>query len=116
MRRKTYAYNSVIIGVLVGILAYVSTENIVLGVLACLGVSIVGFVVIKLIENAVYAGVDKAVDAASNAIQKRKQNTSGQTPQQRAPQQVNRQYQQNPQNGQYQQNPQNQQNRQMPRQ
>ena len=47
--RKTYAYNSIIVGVLVGLLAWVSTENVVLGILACVGVSIVGFVIIRII-------------------------------------------------------------------
>ncbi len=71
--RKTYAYNSIIIGVLVGILAYASTESAILGIGACLGVSIVGFIVIRLIENAVDKGVDKAVDAAGRAWQEHKQ-------------------------------------------
>ena len=96
MRRKTYAYNSIIIGILVGILAYVSTENIVLGILALLGVSIVGFVVIKLLENALYKGADMAADAAAKAIQNRKSNSAAgqslqgqplQMQQQRQPQQ-----------------------------
>lgn len=71
--RKTYAYNAIIIGVLVGLLVYVSAENLVLGILACLGISIVGFVLIRFIENAIGKGVDTAVDAASKAIQNRKQ-------------------------------------------
>ena len=56
--RKTYAYNSIIIGVLIGLLAWASTENVVLGVLACVGVSIIGFVIIRLIEQAIGKGVD----------------------------------------------------------
>lgn len=71
--RKTYAYNSIIIGVLVGLLVWVSLENAVLGILACLGVSIVGFIVIRVIENAIGKGVDAAVDAATRAYQKRKE-------------------------------------------
>ena len=58
--RKTYAYNSIIIGVLVGLLAWVSTENVVLGILACVGVSIVGFVIIRIIEKAIGKGAAKA--------------------------------------------------------
>lgn len=72
--RKTYAYNSIIIGVLVALLVYVSTESVALGILTLLGVSVVGFIVIRLIENAIGAGVNKAADAASKAWQNRKQN------------------------------------------
>ena len=71
--RKTYAYNSIIIGVLVGLLAWASTENVVLGVLACVGVSIVGFVIIRLIEQAISKGVDAAADAAAKASRKHKE-------------------------------------------
>lgn len=71
--RKTYAYNSIIFGVLAGLLAWASTENVVLGVLACVGVSIIGFVIIRLIEQAIGKGVDAAVDAATKAYQKHKE-------------------------------------------
>ena len=71
--RKTYAYNSIIIGVLVGLLAWVSTENVVLGILACVGVSIVAFVIIRLIEQAISKGVDAAADAAAKAYRKHKE-------------------------------------------
>ena len=71
--RKTYAYNSIIIGVLVGILAWASTENVVLGILACVGVSIVGFIIIRIIEKAIGKGVDAAANAAANAYRKHKE-------------------------------------------
>ena len=71
--RKTYAYNSIIIGFLLGLLAWVSTDSMVLGVLACVMVSIVGFVIIRAIEKAVYKGADAAVDAVSKAYQKHKE-------------------------------------------
>ena len=71
--RKTCAYNSIIIGVLVGLLAWASTENVVLGVLACVGVSIIGFVIIRLIEKAIGKGVDAAADAAAKAYRKHKE-------------------------------------------
>ena len=71
--KKTFAYNSITIGVLVGLLAWASTENVVLGVLACVGVSIVGFVIIRLIEQAVSKGVDAAADAAVKAYRKHKE-------------------------------------------
>ena len=70
---KTYAYNSIIFGVLVGLLAWASTKNVVLGVLACVGVSIVGFVIIRFIEKAISKGVDAAADAAAKAYQKHKE-------------------------------------------
>lgn len=71
--RKTYAYNSIIIGVLIGLMAYISTENIILGILACVGVSVVGFVIIRVIEKAIGKGVDAATGAAVKAYQKHKE-------------------------------------------
>ena len=72
--RKTYAYNSIIIGILIGILIYVSSNNAILAVLACLGISVAGFFIIRALENAVSKGVDKAVDAATRAYENHKQN------------------------------------------
>ncbi|MBR3460132.1 MAG: hypothetical protein IKH21_04970 [Clostridia bacterium] len=78
--RKTYAYNSIIIGFLVGLLVYASTSQkmgsttpILLGILAWIAVSIVGFIIIRAIEKAIGAGIDKAADAAAKAYQERKQ-------------------------------------------
>ncbi len=68
MRSKTYAYNSTIIGVFVGMLVWASTENVALAILALIGVSAVGFVVIRVIEKAIGKGVDAAADAAAKAI------------------------------------------------
>ena len=48
--RKTYAYNSIIIGALLGITVGASTKNVVLGIVVGLAVSVVGFIIIKLIE------------------------------------------------------------------
>ena len=73
--RKTYAYNSILIGFLVGMLVGVSTDSVVLAVLAGLGVAIVGFIVIRVIENAINAGVDKAADKVKEAYGKHKQKT-----------------------------------------
>lgn len=72
MRRKTYAYNSIIIGVLIGILVYVSAESAVLGILAGLGVAVAGFIVIRLLENAVDKGVNKAAEKVGQAYQNHK--------------------------------------------
>ena len=71
--RKTYAYNSVIIGVLVGLLVWVFMENAVLGILAFVGVSVVGFFIIRFIEKAIGKGVDAAVDATARAYKKRRE-------------------------------------------
>ena len=73
--RKTYSYNSIIIGFLVGLLVGVSSDSAVLAVLAGLGVAIVGFIVIRVIENAINAGVDKAADKVKEAYSKHKQKT-----------------------------------------
>ncbi|MBQ6633034.1 MAG: hypothetical protein IJH80_02440 [Ruminococcus sp.] len=70
--RKTYAYNSIIIAFLLALVIYLSTESTVLTVVAFFAIAIGGFVLIKAIENALYKGVDKAVDAAADAIRKRK--------------------------------------------
>ena len=68
--KKTYAYNSIIIGFLVGLLAWVSTENMALGILAFVGVSVVGFIAIRFLEK----GIDKGIDAAANAVTNAYQN------------------------------------------
>lgn len=72
--RKTYAYNSIIIGFLVGLLVAVSSKSIVLAILAGLAVAVVGFVAIRALEKLMDKAGDKAVDAVSNAYQKHKQN------------------------------------------
>ncbi len=71
--RKTYAYNSVIIGALLGILVWAETESTVLGVLACIMISIIGFIVIQLLENTLYAASDKAADAVGDAVRRHRQ-------------------------------------------
>ena len=71
--RRTYAYKSIIIGFLVGLLIAVSSENIVLAVVVGLAISVVGFIVIRFLENALSKGIDKAVDKASDAYRRRKE-------------------------------------------
>lgn len=71
--RKTYAYNSIIFGFLFGLLVGMTTKSVVLGILTGLGVSVVGFIVIRLIENAIHKGVEKAADKISEAHQRRKE-------------------------------------------
>ena len=72
--RKTYAYNSIIIGVLLAVVVLASTENTVLAVITLLGVSILGFVIIRALENAMYKGADKAAEAIKRKIDKRNNN------------------------------------------
>lgn len=64
--RKTYAPNAIIVGVFVGLLVALKV-NIVIGVIAGLAVSILGWVLIRAFENAVY----RAGDAAEDAIRKK---------------------------------------------
>ena len=49
-----------------------STESTVLAIVAFFGIAIVGFVIIRALENALSRGIDKAVDKAADAIQRRK--------------------------------------------
>lgn len=64
--RKTYAPNSIIIGILIGILVAVKV-NTIFGILAGLGISVLGWVLIRAFENA----LNKVGDAAEDAIQKK---------------------------------------------
>ena len=54
--RKTYAYNGIILGVLLGIVAGAYTDSVVLGVIAAIGASVVCFLVIRAMENAISRG------------------------------------------------------------
>ena len=69
--RKTYSYSSVVIGVLVGLLVYASSENTVLAILAAVGVSVVGFILIRMLEKVLYKAADKAAGAIRKAAEKR---------------------------------------------
>ena len=71
--KKTYAPNSIIIGVLIGLLVWV-TVNPVLGVVAGIGVSVVGWIVIRMLENLIDKGVNAAETAITNAADRRKEN------------------------------------------
>lgn len=63
---RTYAPNAIIIGILIGVVVALKV-NVVLGVIAALAVSILGWVLIRAFENAVY----KAGNAAEDAIRKK---------------------------------------------
>lgn len=69
--RRTYAHNSFIIGGLIGIWVTIKA-GLFLGILTGLAVSIIGYFLIRALENAISDGVDKGVDAISNAIHDRK--------------------------------------------
>ncbi len=71
--RRTYAYNSIIIGFLLGLLVWLKSEKLILGILVLIAVSVVGFIIIRAIEKAISKGVDAGVDAAARAIQKRRE-------------------------------------------
>ena len=74
MRRKTFAPNAIIIGVLVGILVYVSTEDVILTAIAAIGVSVVGWIAISWIEKLISRGIDAGAAAIQKGIQNRKEN------------------------------------------
>lgn len=76
--RKTYAYNSITIGVLVGIVVYATSNgSIALAILATLAVSVIGFVIFRVLENAIDKGADAAYDAAVRHIQKKNEERNG---------------------------------------
>lgn len=70
--RKTYAYNSIIIGVLLGIAVGATTKSVILGVIVGIATSVVGFFIIKLIENALYNAANKATNKITESHQRRK--------------------------------------------
>ena len=70
--RRTYAYNGVIFGTLAGLAVYALTESLVLAILALIGVSVVAFLIIRLIENLLYKGAKAAVESIQNARDKRR--------------------------------------------
>lgn len=74
--RRTYAYNSIIIGGLVGIYVAVKAGTF-LGIVAGIAVSVVGFILIRALENVISDAVDKGADAVSNALHDRKKEKEG---------------------------------------
>ena len=69
--RTTYAYNSIIFGILLGLLAALQYGT-VLGVVVFIVVSVGGFFIIRMFENAVDKGVDAAGKAIKNTYNKHK--------------------------------------------
>lgn len=73
--RKTYAFNGIIIGVLFGILVWAKTNSSVAGIGVAIAVSVVAFLIIKGIENAISAGVDKASEAITRKMDESQRNS-----------------------------------------
>lgn len=71
MRKKTYAANAILIGVLLGILVALKV-NVILGVLAGAGTSILGWVLIRVFEDVSYKAMDTAADAIQKKIDEKK--------------------------------------------
>ncbi|MBO4848620.1 MAG: hypothetical protein J5586_05660 [Clostridia bacterium] len=74
---KTYAYNSIIIGFLVGLLVWAKSQKIALGIIVFIAVSVVGFIIIRFLEKALSKGVNAAADAASKAYENHRQKKNG---------------------------------------
>ncbi len=70
--RKTYSYSGIIIGFLIGMLAWAKTENIAIGIVVGLVVAVAAFVAIRLLENALYKGADKLTDKAQEVYRNHK--------------------------------------------
>ena len=66
--RKTYAFNGIILGVLFGIFVWAKTNSTVAGIGVAIAASVVCFLIIKGIENAISAGVDRASDAITRKM------------------------------------------------
>lgn len=71
--RKTYAHNSIILGVLLGIIVGAKFGT-VLGVIAAIVVSVAGWFLIRMLENAIDKGVDAAGKAIKGAVDRRREN------------------------------------------
>lgn len=74
--RKTYAHNSVIIAILLAILVMIKANSAVLGIIVFVVVSLGGYVLIRVLENAIDRGVDAAGDKIGEAIKKKKEEKS----------------------------------------
>lgn len=81
-RRITYApYLGTVVGVLIGLLVVAKAENLVLAILAAVGSGALVGVIWWNIEKLIYKGTDAALDAAHNAINRRKEARDPHTPQ-----------------------------------
>jgi len=77
--RKTYAYNGITLGILFGIAAWAATSNGAVGIAAAVAGSVICFIVIRAIENAIYKGAEKAGEAINRKLdESHKNKTQGQ--------------------------------------
>lgn len=70
--RKTYAYNSIIFGLGLGIIVGIKAGTAI-GIVVGIVVTVAGFFIIKAIENVLYKGADVATQAVKKAIDNKKQ-------------------------------------------
>ena len=75
MRGRTYAYNGIIIGVLLGFTAWAYTNSVPIGVGVAIVGSVVCFLIIRFLENLLRRGTNKASDAMANQLAKRAKQT-----------------------------------------
>ncbi len=66
--RRTYAYNGIFIGVILGFAAAVFANNIVVGIIVAIVASVLCFLAIRGLENLLNKGMDKAEQAIKNKI------------------------------------------------
>ncbi|MCR4702964.1 MAG: hypothetical protein K5665_04775 [Saccharofermentans sp.] len=77
--RKTYAYNGITLGILFGIAAWAATSNGAVGIAVAVAGSVICFIVIRAIENAIYKGAEKAGEAITRKLdESHKNKTQGQ--------------------------------------
>lgn len=76
--RRTYAHNAAIIGLLLGLLVGSATDSLMLALLVFFASSLIGYIILRVIENAIDQGAHKAEQAITDAIDRRK-TSSGQT-------------------------------------
>ena len=71
--KRTYAYNSIIVGFFIGLWVWASSKSEVFGIAAGLAVAVIGFFIIRMFENAVDRAATKAGEKAEEAWQRRKE-------------------------------------------
>ena len=76
MKKKTYAPNGVVIGTLLGLLIWAKTKSSVAGVVGAIIISIVLYIGIKALEDALGKGAAKAGDVLQREFDEKHQNTS----------------------------------------
>lgn len=72
--RKTYAYNGITLGIILGIAAWAVSGSAVVGIIAAIAASVVCFLIIRGIENLLYKGTEKAAEAITRKLDERHMN------------------------------------------